>query len=68
MRKLDNRMIDISFHNKDPNAHTNLFSVDPVANTAPLRENNGEFRIKDRATGIIYRVFVENGALKLEPV
>ena len=58
----------ITSHDQDPNAHTNLFSVDPVANTAPLREKNGELRIKDRATGIIYRVFVENGALKLEPV
>ena len=61
--------IKIGVHNQDTNAHTNLFSVDPLANTAPLRENeNGELRIRDRATGIIYRIFVEGGAIKLEPV
>jgi len=69
----------ISTHNKDPNAHDGLINADsvdgfdasisPAVNTVIARENdNGEFQIKDRATGIVYRVFVENGSLKLEVV
>ncbi|SNZ11879.1 Phage tail-collar fibre protein, partial [Persephonella hydrogeniphila] len=60
---------NISAHNTDATAHSNLFSISPQGNTAIYRENaNGEFQIKDRATGIVYRLFVENGSIKLEVV
>ncbi len=60
---------EITAHNSDTTAHSNLFSVPPSKDTAIFRENaNGEFQIKDRATGIVYRLFVENGSIKLEVV
>ena len=36
MRKLDNRMIDISFHNNDPNAHDNFLAKIDLSNITSL--------------------------------